>query len=406
MRIIAIHNRYRMRGGEDESSDAEITLLAKRGHEVLGLIEDNASFGRWECLRVGCESIWNHRAYRKVRQLVADFRPDLLKIHNFFPLHSPSTVYAASALDVPVVMTLHNFRLICPNAGFFRKGEVCEDCLGKFVPWAALAHACYRGSHCASAAVVVMNMLHQAVGTWKSRVSRYIAPSEFARRKFEQAGFPQEKLVVKPNFLLNDPGVGLGEGGFALFAGRLTAEKGLQLLLEAWRILGGRLPLRIAGGGPMLGEAQRVAESLPNVEILGQQPYQKVLQLMGEARVVIVPSIWYETFGRVVIEAFAKGTPVIASDCGALPELVNHERTGLLFRPGDASDLASKVEWFLSHPRQAEQMRREARAEFLAKYTAERNYQALMEIYQGVIAGRPVATQPRPAVVRAAGHAG
>jgi len=251
-----------------------------------------------------------------------------------------------------------------------------------------------------------MDAVHGFAGTWKSRVDLYIAPSEFARRKFEQAGFPSEKLTVKPNFLLEDPGPGAGEGKYALFAGRLTAEKGLASLLEAWRMLKVRLPLKIAGEGPMLGDVQRMAEGLAGVEFVGRQPLDKVLQLMGRARVVIVPSIAYETFGRVVIEAFAKGTPVIASDCGALPELVDHERTGLLFRPGDARDLAAKVEWFMTHPRQAEQMRREARAEFIAKYTAERNYQALMEIYQRVIEGRPVATQPRPAIARAAGHAG
>lgn len=234
----------------------------------------------------------------------------------------------------------------------------------------------------------------------------YITPSEFARRKFEEGGFPRHKLTVKPNFLARDPGPGGGHGGFGLFVGRLAEEKGIETLLAAWKGLGARVNLRIVGDGPLRGEVLRTGRSLPGIAALGYRPAGAVLDLMGEAAFVVFPSEWYETFGRVAIEAFAKGAPVIASNIGAVAELVEHGRTGLLFRPGDPDDLAAQVEWLLSHPAQAAGMRREARAEFLAKYTAERNYQALMEIYESVIQGAKPAVRPAAAAAHAAGHAG
>jgi glycosyltransferase involved in cell wall biosynthesis len=251
-----------------------------------------------------------------------------------------------------------------------------------------------------------MVSIHRVAGTWRNQVNMYIAPSEFARRKFEEAGFPHEKLAVKPNFLVEDPGAASGSGAFGLFVGRLAEGKGIETLLEAWRSLGGAVRLKIAGEGPLMGEVLRAARSLGSVEVLGPRNIEEVYRLMGESAFLVFPSECYETFGRVAIEAFAKGTPVIASDIGAISELVDHGRTGLLFRPGDAGDLAEAIEWFLSHPAEAARMRVEARAEFLAKYTAERNYRALMEIYESVIEGRQTVVLPSGAAARAAGQAG
>lgn len=406
MRILTLHNRYRQRGGEDESTESEIRLLRERGHEVLAYVEDNHSFGQSDLWQVGLRAVWNGRSYKRVRRLIKSFRPDVIKIHNSFPLLSPSVIYAAVREEVPVVQALHNFRLLCPAASFFRDGRLCEKCLGKTVAWPALAYGCYRGSRLASAAAATMNAVHAAAGTWAQRVSLYVIPSEFARRKFAEAGFPADKIRVKPNFLSHDPGVGDGKGGFALFAGRLAAEKGSDTLLQAWSRLNRRIRLKMVGGGPLEREVEERAKTLGDAELLGPQSNDSVWRLMGQATLVVVPSECYETFGRVVIEAFAKGTPVIASDRGALPELVEHGRTGLLFRAGDPEDLAAKVDWFLSHPAEAARMRKEARAEYLAKYTAEKNYQALMEIYESVLAEKQPGRRAAAAAARAAGHAG
>jgi glycosyltransferase involved in cell wall biosynthesis len=406
MRILILHNRYLYRGGEDESTESEVTLLRERGHQVQTLTLDNhaiAGMNRW---RAALSAVWSTPSYRTLRRLLGEFRPQVVSVHNFFPLLSPSIYFAAEADRVPVVQALHNYRLLCPGAMFFRNRAVCEACTGRLVPWPGMVYGCYRGSRAATAAVTAMIIAHRAAGTWHEKVRAYITPTEFARKKFEEAGFPLRKLVVKPNFLLRDPGLGSARGGFGLFVGRFAPEKGIETLLAAWQKLRAPVGLKLVGDGPMMGEILEAADGLPTVEVLGPKSLVEVYKLMGEAAFLVFPSEWYETFGRVAVEAFAKGTPVIASDIGAISELVSDGRTGLLFRPGDPEDLAAKVEWFLSHPAEAQQMRAEARDEFLAKYTAERNYRSLMDIFERAIDGRGIAVEPRAAAARAAGQAG
>jgi glycosyltransferase involved in cell wall biosynthesis len=382
--FLSLHTFYRQAGGEDAVFRAEVALLQERGHEVLELTFDNCDLENLPSWRQAGLTLWNQEAYRQVREAIREHRPDLLHVHNTFPLASPAVIHAAKAEGVPVVMTLHNYRLLCVNALFFRRGRVCEDCLGG-LPWRGVLHGCYRESRPASAVVAGMLTLHRALGTW-NLVDRFIALTEFARGKFLEAGFPPEKVVVKPNFVHPDPGPGQGRGGYALFVGRLSPEKGVLTLLEAWRRLGGRVPLRVVGDGPLMPEVSRLAQEVPGVEVLGRKGPEEVYALMGEASFLVFPSEWYETFGRVAIEAFAKGTPVVAARIGAGAEVTDHGRTGLHFRPGDPEDLAAQVEWLLSHPAELSRMRKEARAEYEAKYTAERNYARLMAIYKEALA--------------------
>jgi glycosyltransferase involved in cell wall biosynthesis len=224
-----------------------------------------------------------------------------------------------------------------------------------------------------------MLSLHRAVGTWRRKVDQYIAPSEFARSKFVEGGLPADRIVVKPNFVSPDPGVGTGSGEYALFAGRLSEEKGIWAMTSAWLELS-QIPLVVAGDGPMSGMAWP-----RGVSWVGGQTREEVLSLMQRARVLIVPSVWHETGPLTVIEAFACGLPVIASDLGSIAERVTHERTGLLFNAGDAADLARKVRWAFEHPEAIDSMRVEARREFEEKYTAEHNYEMLMAIYKTAI---------------------
>jgi glycosyltransferase involved in cell wall biosynthesis len=289
--------------------------------------------------------------------------------------------YAAKAARVPVVQTLHNYRLLCPNALFYRDGKVCEDCIGKPIPYPGVLHGCYRQNRLATGAVATMLASHHFLNTWSTMVDQYIALTEFARQKFIQGGLPGEKIVVKPHFIDPDPRPGQGQGGYALYVGRLSTEKGLDTLLAAWERLEQRIPLKIVGDGPLEDQVITAAQRFPNVEWLGRQPINRVYDLMGEAMFLVLPSKWYETFGRVAVEAFSKGTPVIAANIGAIGELVDSGRTGLHFRPGDPEDLAAMVEWALDNPNAMAQMRLAARAEFKAKYTAERNYQQLIDIY-------------------------
>ena len=382
MKIVVAHNQYQQAGGEDQVFGAEAALLERRGHRVFRYMVHNDDVVELGKLALARATIWNPVSHNELLRLFARERPDVVHLHNTLPLISPAAYYAAKAAGVAVVQTLHNYRLSCVNGLLFRDGQVCEDCLGKFVPWAGVARGCYRDSRAASGAVAAMLAFHKLRRTYHNMVDAYIALTQFSRGKFLEAGFPAEKIVVKPNFVDPDPGVGRGRGGYALFVGRLSREKGLDTLLSAWARLSGREPLKIVGDGPLAATVRQAAAHWSGIEWLGHKSPREVYELMGGAGFLIFPSSWYETFGRVAVEAFAKGTPVVAANTGAVAELVEHGRTGLHFEPGNADDLAAKVEWGLSHPAELSRMRSEARVEYESKYTSERNYYQLIKIYE------------------------
>ena len=390
MKILAVHNRYQRPGGEDQVFVDETALLESRNHRVLRYEVHNDQVKQVNRLTLAKDTVWNTSAYRELGALIRRERPDVVHFHNTLPLVSPAGYYAARAEGVPVIQTLHNYRLLCPVALFFRDGGVCEDCMGKAVPWPGVVHRCYRGSLAASGVIATMLTIHRALRTWTEMVDVYVALTEFARNKFIEGGLPAGKIVVKPNFVAPDPGRGQGGGGYALFVGRLAAEKGTGTMLAAWDRLGTRIPLKIVGDGPLRDRVVEAAARQSNVEWLGHRPVEEVHALMGKADMLVFPSEWYETFGRVAVEAFAAGTPVIAANIGAVAELVEHGRTGLEFRPGDPEDLVTQVEWALSHSAELRRMREEVRAEFEAKYTAERNYRTLMEIYEAALERKKV----------------
>lgn len=381
MNILLCHNYYQQRGGEDLSFEAEARLLEAKGHQVRRFTLHNDAVRELHPLRVVGRTFWNRDSHRQVRRLIEQEQPDVMHCTNIFPLISPAVYSAAKAEGVPVVQSLRNYRLLCPNAYLLRENRVCEDCLGKMFAWPGVLHGCYRGSRAASAVVAGMSALHRGLRTWQRKVDVYFTPTEFARRQFLRAGFPAEKLLVKPNFIDPDPGLGDGDGDYAVFVGRLSAEKGIATLLAAWSDPRCDIPLKIIGDGPLAADVQAAARENPRLEWLGARPSAEVLEIIGHATVLVMPSLWYETFGRTIIEAFAKGTPVVASRLGCMEELVHDNVTGLLFEPGRPSDLVAQVRRLLAEPAALATMRRAARAEFLGKYTADPNYDLLMEIY-------------------------
>lgn len=386
MKVALVHNHYQQPGGEDMVFVNEGALLEDHGHEVPRYTAHNDQVANMGTLAAAKNAVWNQTAYKKLRSLMREERPSVIHFHNTLPLISPAAYYAAQAEGVPVVQTLHNYRLLCPNGLFFRNGSACEDCLGKSVPWPGVVHSCYRDSRPAAGVVAAMLTTHRALRTWADKVDIYIALTEFARQKFIEGGLPEGKVIVKPNFLDPDPGMGEGQGGYALFVGRLSKEKGVDTMLAAWEQLNEKIPLKVVGDGPLAGRVAEANKKLKGVEWLGRQPGERVQVLMKEARALVLPSECYEGFPMTIAEAYAVGLPVIASNHGSMSSLIEHGRTGLHFRPGDAKDLAAKVEWALAHPEKITRMQREARAKFEAKYTAERNYQMLMGAYKKAIA--------------------
>jgi glycosyltransferase involved in cell wall biosynthesis len=380
-RILAVHNYYQQLGGEDIIFQTEADLLEANGHKVRRYSVHNDQVEGMNVLSLAKATLWNREIYQEIRAIIQEDRLDIAHFHNTFPLISPAAYYAAKDEGIPVVQTLHNFRLLCPNGLFFRQGRVCEDCLGKPFPYPGVIHGCYRDSQTASAAVAAMVKFHDLLGTWNQAVDVFIAYSNFALQKFLEGGLPEKKIQFKTNFLYPPPEPGSGQGGYAVFVGRLSPEKGIQTLLTAWKTLNGKLPLKILGDGPLAPLVQEAVEQKIGVEWLGRKPLDEVYQLIGEAICLIFPSEWYETFGRVAIEAFAKGTPVIGANIGAIAELVKPMKNGLHFSPGNSINLAEHIEWALEHPVEMMDMRQTARTDFELNYTAPKNYQRLIEIY-------------------------
>jgi len=388
LKICLVHNFYLQLGGEEQAFAAESSILEEHGHRVFRYTIHNDRIKELNPLKLACCTLWNKTIAHELLGVIRKIRPDVIHFHNTFPLISPSAYYAAKAEGVPVVQTLHNYRFLCPNALFFRDGHLCEDCMGKFVPWPGILHACYRDSRAAATVAVGMLLLHRVLRTYNQIVDVYIALTEFARNKFIEGGLPAEKIVVKPNFIGIDKFrvySGRPTCRYALFVGRLSPEKGIETLLEAWKRIGKRLPLIIVGDGPMACKLKEKLASRAGIEWMGAIHREEVIAYMKKAELLVFPSVCIEGFGTTMVEAFAAGLPVIASKHGAMAEIVEDGRTGLHFEAGNPKDLASKVEWAWTHPKEMKAMGRAARKEHERKYTAEINYKMLIDIYETAI---------------------
>jgi glycosyltransferase involved in cell wall biosynthesis len=377
-----VHNYYLQRGGEDYCFESEIKLLKQNKHQVFTYTKHNSEFESFNFIKKASKLVWNREVYAEFSKIIDKFKPDIIHCHNTFPLISPSIYYAAKSKKVPIVQTLHNYRVSCPAATFYR-GEVCEDCLGKWFCWPSIFHRCYRRSVVANFLVSVYLMLHKLIGTWTKKVDKYIALTNFCKEKFIEVGLPSKNIVVKPNFIFKNYSKRKSIGSYFLFVGRLTKEKGVMQLIKTWKQIPD-LHLKIVGDGPLKSEVAKYLKEnqISNVYLLGPKTHSETIKLIRKSCAVIFPSEWYETFGLVIAESFANGVPVVASNLGVMSELVTKNKTGLLFDLNNIQDLIPKLYYLFAQKNNVQKMGSNAYSDYKSKFTKEKNYKILIKIYK------------------------
>jgi glycosyltransferase involved in cell wall biosynthesis len=387
MKILLIHNKYKQPGGEDNVFKTESEMLEANGHQVDSILFDNAEIKTlWDKCINGLKSLYNPTSAKIVANKIESFKPDVIHVHNFVPLVSPSVFFVANRYGVPVVLTLHNFRMICPSATLFHRNTIYERSLRSFFPWDAVCKGVYRDSVLETGILALTIGLHHMLGTWKNRVDFYIALTSFSKSKFADAkmGLPKDKILVKPNSV-GDCGMGheIRRDHF-LFVGRLVEEKGLRTLLQAAMI--SKFRLIIIGDGPMREEVVEYTRINPNVVYLGSQNKATVVSHMKACKALIFPSLWYEGLPLTILEAFSAGTPVIASGHGSMKEVIQDKVNGMLFEPGREPDLVRCIDAINNETVDSTMLSQKARETYLRYYTPERNYGMLLTIYNKSIA--------------------
>lgn len=384
MRILKVHNYYTAGGGEDTVFQSESSLLRSRGHEVVEFLEYNSKIETMNKAVVALNTIWSRPSYQRMKDCLSETKPDVVHFHNTFPLISPSAYYACRDVGIPVVQTLDNQRLMCPASSFHRDGKLCLDCHGKIPPLPGILHGCYHDSRLHTAVVASLVTFHHWIGTWQTKIDAFLCSTNFYRDLFVRAGFPSEKIVVMPHFVQSAPDLDFSNTkNYALFVGRLDPEKGVWTLLEAWRRLA--VPLKMRGSGRLENELREYVSTheMKHVEFVGRLDEQELSALTGNARFLIMPSEgYYETFGMAIVEAFSRSVPVLASNIGVVPELVADGHTGLLFRAGDAVDLAEKARWLWDHPVEAQKLGQNGNVEYQKRFTPDQCYETLIGLYE------------------------
>jgi glycosyltransferase involved in cell wall biosynthesis len=381
MKILQVHNYYQFSGGEDSVLENEKRLLESKGNSVFQFIKENKEINGYSLLKKANlfnRSVWSKESFHELKELIKKVKPDICHVHNYMPLISPSVFSACREMKVPVLQTLHNYRMLCANANLFRDGEVCEECIGKSL-YHGVKYGCYRSSRVQTFAVARMIESNKKKGMWDGGVDGYIALTNFSKNKFIKEGMPAAKIFVKPNFLFEDPGYSGKDENYFFFAGRLDETKGIDVLIEAANELPG-VKFKVAGDGPL----KEKVTAVPNIEYLGQLKKNELLEYIKSSTALVFPSKSYETFGLSIIEAFACYKPVIGSKLGAMAEIIEEGKTGLLFEPGSAKALVEKIEWAIKNKDEMKQMGINARKEYEEKYSAEKNYEMLMYIYNNL----------------------
>jgi glycosyltransferase involved in cell wall biosynthesis len=384
MKILYAWNLYQQQGGENMWYPSEPALLKEHGHEVCFYERDNSdlkTFGAWQKASMLWRTTWAQDTYREVRALLRKEKPDIVHVYNTLALLSPSIFHACSDEGVAVVQTHYNYRSVCPAATLLREAKICEECIDHSL-MRSVKYACYRDSKIQTGALAASIAFHRAIGTWTKCVQAFIVPTEFMKRKLA-SGLPIDRIEVRPNWHDPDPGMRSSPGeNNLLFIGRLAEEKGAGVLLQTWASAPNLPPVRILGDGPMKAEVEAAAARDPRIQYLGRQPHERVLTELRTAGCLLVPALWYEAFPHTLLEAAASGAPILASNVGTLPDVVEDGVTGMLFDPFDPADVAAKVRQFFSNTTDRDAISQAARGKFEREFTAARAYENLGRIYQ------------------------
>lgn len=386
LRVLQVYNEYRRWGGEDTAVYLQAEMLRKHGHEVEQLLVSTKEIDGASPFRLaaaGLGAVWSFHGYRLMKKTITRFSPDIVHVHNSFPLLSPSIFWAANRAGIPAVQTLHNFRFVCANSVLLRDEKPCEDCVGRF-PWPALRHRCYLDSVLATGAVVAMNVFHRFLGTFEDKVHAYVALSEFSREILLRAGLPGDRTHVQPNFVTDFNTPAKARRPQIVFAGAISRPKGVHLLLQAWAKLSPPgYSLILIGDSPDRATLELEFAGIDGIEWYGSQPQEKVIEIVAASRWLVMPSLLYENCPMVLLEAFSVGTPVIVPHHGAFPTFVAHAQDGFLFSPGNADSLASALRTAVESPEETWRGWSEsARTKYLRTFTEEKNYQQLVAVYQ------------------------
>jgi glycosyltransferase involved in cell wall biosynthesis len=382
MKILQVHNYYKFSGGEDTVFSNEYKLLTNYGHTVIQFTKTNKeidNYNNFQKSKLFLNAVYSKSAFKEVLRIIEEHKPDICHVHNTLTLITPSVYYACKKMGVPVVQTLHNYRLICANAYLFRNGKVCEECIDKSL-YNSVKYGCYRNSRLQTFVLARTIEWNKKQGAWNNLIDAYIALTEFSKHKFIEGGLSENKIFVKPNFIFEDPGYSENNNGKFLFAGRLDVNKGLNVLVKAAEKLP-NVKFKVAGDGVLRSNL----DGVQNIEYFGQLNRNDLIIELKKSSALIIPSVWYESMPMTIIESFACGKPVIASNLGAMAEIIENGKTGLLFEPGNVDDLVKKILSAKNNPEKMKEMGLNARKEFEEKYTPEKNYKILMNIYEKVI---------------------
>lgn len=381
MKVLQVHNYYQLAGGEDSVVANEKALLEAHGDEVISFHKHNKEIEEYSTLKkLGLinRASWSEESYHEILDVLLKEQPDVCHVHNFLPLISPSVYYACKKANIPVVQTLHNYRIICTNGLFLRNGKVCENCLGKSA-YHSVSKKCYRNSYAQTFTVARMIEKNNKKGTWTNMVDAYICFTDFAKSKFIAHGLPENKIYIKPNFVDINLHSSQKKENYFVYVGRLENNKGVRIFKEIGESL--PFPLKVIGEGDLLHEL----ENIPNVELLGKKTHTETLHLIQGAKALVLPSLCYEGMPMTILEAFASKTPVIASNMGAMQTMIDHKKNGLLFTPNSFKELTNCFQYITAQTNHVQQIVDNAYADYQHMYSKNSNYKLLIDIYQKAI---------------------